>query len=69
MLLYGVSRFVIEFYRGDSRGTIDILSNSLSTSQFVSLFIVPISLVMLVLLRRRSGPAPADAASRRARAA
>ena len=23
MLLYGISRFIIEFYRGDSRGTID----------------------------------------------
>ena len=57
MFLYGVSRFIIEFYRGDSRGTIDFLSMSLSTSQFVSLLIVPVSLVMLVLLARgnRSG--------------
>jgi phosphatidylglycerol:prolipoprotein diacylglycerol transferase len=69
MLLYGLSRFVIEFYRGDSRGTIELLTMSLSTSQFVSLVIVPVSLVMLALLRRRSGPAPADTAMRRARAA
>lgn len=69
MLLYGVSRFIIEFYRGDSRGTVDLLSTSLSTSQFVSLFIVPVSVVMLALLRRRGGPAPADAATRRMRAA
>ena len=33
MLLYGVSRFVIEFYRGDSRG---MVFDALSTSQFVS---------------------------------
>ena len=33
MLLYGVSRFVIEFYRGDSRG---LVFDVLSTSQFVS---------------------------------
>jgi phosphatidylglycerol---prolipoprotein diacylglyceryl transferase len=69
MFLYGVSRFAIEFYRGDSRGTIDLLSMSLSTSQFISLLIVPISLVMLVVLGRRTGPVPADSATRRARAA
>jgi phosphatidylglycerol:prolipoprotein diacylglycerol transferase len=69
MLLYGISRFVIEFYRGDVRGTIDLLSMSLSTSQFVSILIVPVSLVMLALLRRTRGPAPADTATRRVRAA
>ena len=69
MFLYGVSRFAIEFYRGDSRGTIGFLSMSLSTSQFISLLIVPVSLVMLVVLGRRTGPVPADSATRRARAA
>jgi phosphatidylglycerol---prolipoprotein diacylglyceryl transferase len=69
MLLYGVSRFIIEFYRGDARGTIDVFLMPMSTSQFVSLLIVPLSLAMLVVLGRRLGPAPADAASRRARAA
>src|SRR6476646_552778 len=69
MFLYGVSRFIIEFYRGDTRGTIDFLQMSLSTSQFVSLLIVPLSLVMLALLGRRGGPVPADTATRRARAA
>jgi phosphatidylglycerol:prolipoprotein diacylglycerol transferase len=69
MFLYGVSRFVIEIYRGDSRGLINVLGNSLSTSQFVSILLVPLSLIMLVILGRRFGPAPADAAARRARAA
>ncbi len=54
MLLYGVSRFVIEFYRGDPRGMVGVLS----TSQFVSLLIVPLAAVMLVVLSRRGGPAP-----------
>jgi phosphatidylglycerol:prolipoprotein diacylglycerol transferase len=62
MLLYGVSRFVIEFYRGDSRGMVGMFS----TSQFVSLLIVPLSIVMLFLLARRPGPAPKVAAARRA---
>ena len=62
MLLYGVSRFIIEFYRYDPRGMVGIFS----TSQFVSLLIVPLSLVMLFMLSRGTGPAPADARSARA---
>jgi phosphatidylglycerol:prolipoprotein diacylglycerol transferase len=69
MLLYGISRFIIEIYRGDVRGTIDFLWGPLSTSQFVSVIIVPVSLVMLAVLARRGGPVPADTATRRARAA
>jgi phosphatidylglycerol---prolipoprotein diacylglyceryl transferase len=69
MLLYGVSRFIIEFYRGDSRGVITVLQQPLSTSQFVSLLLVPVSLGMLVYLGRTLGPAPAGSAARRARAA
>lgn len=69
MLLYGVSRFIIEFYRGDSRGTVDFFGAALSTSQFVSVLLVPLSLVMLFYLGRAVGPEPAETASRRARAA
>ena len=64
MLVYGISRFIIEIYRGDPRGMV----GDLSTSQFVSVLIVPLAVVMLVVLRRRGGPSPA-AAERRARAA
>jgi phosphatidylglycerol:prolipoprotein diacylglycerol transferase len=64
LLLYGISRFIIEFFRGDSRGTIGMFS----TSQFVSLLIVPLSIIMLIVLRRRPAPEPTSAA-RRARAA
>ena len=69
MLLYAVSRFVIEMYRGDSRGLVDFLGAALSTSQFVSVLLVPLSLIMLVILGRRLGPAPAGTAAGRARAA
>jgi phosphatidylglycerol---prolipoprotein diacylglyceryl transferase len=62
MLLYGISRFIIEFYRGDVRGTVGMFS----TSQFVSLLIVPISIAMLVLLSRRVSPAPTAATAKRA---
>ena len=50
VLLYGISRFIIEFYRGDDRGVI----MGVSTSQFVSLVAVPVALVMLVSLRPRA---------------
>jgi phosphatidylglycerol:prolipoprotein diacylglycerol transferase len=58
LLLYGVSRFVIEFYRGDPRGMI----GALSTSQFVSLLLVPLSVLMLAVLARRPDSAPRPAA-------
>ena len=63
MLLYGVSRFVIEFYRGDPRGMV----GAFSTSQFVSLVLVPLAVVMLFMLSRSTRPEPA--AARRAKAA
>jgi phosphatidylglycerol:prolipoprotein diacylglycerol transferase len=50
MLLYAVSRFIIEFYRGDDRGTLA----GLSTSQAVSVALAPVALIMLLRLRRRS---------------
>jgi phosphatidylglycerol:prolipoprotein diacylglycerol transferase len=57
LLLYGVSRFIIEFYRGDAnRGTV---LAGLSTSQFVSLLLVPASLLMLAYLRRQGQAAKA----------
>jgi phosphatidylglycerol---prolipoprotein diacylglyceryl transferase len=63
MLLYAVSRFIIEFYRGDERGII----MGFSTSQFISLVLAPLAVVMLVVLgRRATSPAPAHAARRAA---
>jgi phosphatidylglycerol:prolipoprotein diacylglycerol transferase len=63
MLLYGVSRFVVEFYRGDSRG---MVFGVLSTSQFVSVILVPLAIVMLVVLARRPDPSRQAAAQRAA---
>src|SRR5438128_4967416 len=63
MLLYAISRFIIEFYRGDERGVI----MGFSTSQFISLILAPLAIVMLVRLgRRATSPAPAHAARRAA---
>src|SRR5580693_1046321 len=48
MLLYAISRFIIEFYRGDDRGTVGMFS----TSQFISILLAPLAIVMLVHLAR-----------------
>jgi phosphatidylglycerol:prolipoprotein diacylglycerol transferase len=62
LLLYGISRFAIEFFRGDPRGMV----GAFSTSQFVSLVLVPLSLVMLIRLGRRGAPEPDLARQQRA---
>ena len=65
MLLYGISRFILELYRGDTRGMV----GTFSTSQFLSLIIVPLSIVMLAVLGRRARRPDPDSSARRVRAA
>jgi len=54
MLLYAISRFIIEFYRGDERGTVFMFS----TSQFISILLAPLAIVILAYLSRVSAPEP-----------
>jgi phosphatidylglycerol:prolipoprotein diacylglycerol transferase len=55
--LYAISRFIIEYFRGDiQRGTV---FGDISTSQFVSLLLVPAALAMLWVLRRQQQPTAA----------
>jgi len=58
-LLYGISRFIIEFFRGDERGSL----LGLSTSQFISVMLVMLSVIMMIRLAQRppvvEEPAPA----------
>ena len=61
VLLYSVSRFVIEFYRGDDRG---FVMNMLSTSQFISVILGPLSIVMLWYLSRPSQPPASETPAR-----
>src|SRR3982751_366905 len=49
MLLYAISRFIIEFFRADERGSVGIFS----TSQFISLVLAPLAVGMLVYLSRQ----------------
>jgi phosphatidylglycerol:prolipoprotein diacylglycerol transferase len=65
MFLYAVSRYIIEMYRGDPRGTV---FGVLSTSQFISVVLAPLSLMMLFWLSRGI-PGPPEQISRRRRMA
>ena len=67
MLLYAISRYVIEIYRGDPRGVVPFFD--VSTSQFISLILGPLSLIMLVWLSRTLPTAPQEARHRRRAAA
>lgn len=48
MITYGIGRFIIEFFRGDiDRGAVGILN----TSQFISIFVAIIGILLLTLLK------------------
>ena len=66
MFLYAVTRFVIEIYRGDPRGTV---FGILSTSQFIAVILAPLSLVMLFWLSRNTPVTPEQMPKRRRAAA
>ena len=68
MLLYALSRFAIEYFRGDPRG-VDPVFGMFSTSQFISLILAPLSLAMLFWLRRSQPTTPQEMNSRRRSAA
>lgn len=58
LLLYASARFVIEYFRGDSaRGT--VFGGALSTSQFIALALVLVTLLALPYLMRTQRVAPA----------
>jgi phosphatidylglycerol---prolipoprotein diacylglyceryl transferase len=61
MLLYAISRYIIEFYRGDPRGTLF----GMSTSQVISLVLAPLALAMLAWLARTSPETPHAQGTRR----
>ena len=52
-ILYGTFRFFIEFFRGDPRGTVVLADITFSTSQAVSLLLVPVSLGLYLYLKQK----------------
>ena len=50
LALYGAGRFILEYFRSDPRGSV----GALSTSQFISLFIVAAALLLALRQGKRS---------------
>lgn len=50
LLLYGIGRFIVEIFRNDPRGNIGLLS----TSQFISIILVIISIIIFAAAKRKS---------------
>ena len=61
MILYAISRFIIEIFRDDPRGSVF----GVSTSQFISLLLAPLAIAMLIWLRRTTPETPVRATRRR----
>jgi phosphatidylglycerol:prolipoprotein diacylglycerol transferase len=61
MVLYAISRYIIEIYRGDPRGIV----LGFSTSQFISLLLAPLAIAMLVWLSRTTPVTPQQIPRRR----
>jgi len=60
MLVYGVGRFFIEMLRNDNRGAVGVLS----TSQFISVFIVAAASLLLYRNKKVGTPVEQDAESK-----
>lgn len=51
VMLYGITRFVFEFFRGDERGS--VFGGIMSTSQFIGVIMVAVAAAMLKYLKLR----------------
>jgi len=50
VILYSIMRFIVEFFRGDERGF--VLNGLLSTSQLISLILIPSAIFMMLIMRK-----------------
>jgi phosphatidylglycerol:prolipoprotein diacylglycerol transferase len=53
LVLYGLFRFTVEFFRGDARGGLTVIGLNLSTSQVISIIMVMAGVCAYVLLARQ----------------
>ena len=55
LIAYGTFRFAVEFLRGDPRGEATLLGVTLSTSQWISMILVPLAITAYLYLFRKGG--------------
>lgn len=60
LIIYSIGRFIIEFFRGDPRGTV---FNVLSASQFICIFVFAAGIIMMYVTKRVSKSFEAEAAA------
>jgi len=53
VLLYGITRSIVEFFRGDDRGV--LVAGIFSTSQFIGAAMAAVAIAMMISLRLRNG--------------
>src|SRR5262245_15590901 len=61
MILYAITRYIIEIFRGDPRGVVF----GISTSQFISVLLAPLAIAMLIWLSRTTPETPQQVPRRR----
>jgi len=61
MILYAITRYIIEIFRGDPRGVVF----GISTSQFISVLLAPLAIAMLIWLSRTTPETPQEVPRRR----
>ena len=54
LFLYGLGRWILEFFRGDNRGT--LLGGSWSDTQYISIFLVFFSIILACYLKNKKIP-------------
>ena len=47
---FSPGRFIVEFFRADPRGALNLGSGTLSTSQFISLLVLPVAIGAAVII-------------------
>jgi len=65
LILYGISRFLIEFLRNDPRGFLELASLRLSESQVVSIWMILFAAFILIRVRPRHPVVPKPASAQR----
>ena len=56
IILYSIMRFTVEFFRGDERGF--VLNGLLSSSQLISLILIPLAVSMMTIMRGKKISTP-----------
>jgi len=52
LFMYGIGRFLVEFFRGDDRGT--FVFNAFSPAQFIGIMLIILSFILYIILKKKN---------------